>query len=327
MKSSLTCILLFFSIHLVAQASLFDSLHQQGDVVSVELDTDWKNLLRNKRKKQYQPLNMTVYTFGDTLTFPGRVRSRGHVRLEVCQNPSLKIKLKKSPLRAAGFSDLNDLKLVIQCSRGSVGEGYSIREQMVYELHAIYSENYHRVIPLQVTTNQDADQVLRAFLVEDEEQLSERYEGKIPNMRRASTDGINRSAYVNMCLFNYLILNTDWHVFNLHNVEFIAKKGALKLIPIPYDFDYSGFVGANYAVPREELDIASVLVPKWLGKDVSPEELTAACTHFQSRQEVATNFIATYPGLDNRNRKRLLKRMDDFYDLLANEKKLMRLLR
>jgi hypothetical protein len=327
MRSSLTCVLLFFTVLLVAQASLFDELHQQGNVVDVALDTDWKNLLRNKRKKQYQPLRMTVYGLGDTLLFTGRIRSRGNIRLEVCQNPSLKIKLKKSQLRAAGFSDLNDLKFVLQCSRGSAGEGYSIREQLVYELHAIYSDNYHRVVPLQVTPTQEPDQKLRAFMVEDEEQLAERYEGNVLKTKRASSAGLNRDAYVNMCLFNFLILNTDWHIANLHNVEFVAKKGELKMIPIPYDFDYSGFVGTSYAVPRDELDIGSIYVPTWLGKDVTPEELSAACAHFQSRQEAATKFLENYPGLDNRSRKRLLRRMKDFYDLLASEKKLMRLLR
>ncbi|MFK8165502.1 MAG: hypothetical protein AB8H12_23850 [Lewinella sp.] len=327
MKSSLTFLLLFFFVSLAAQASLFDKLHEQGDVVNVELDTDWKKLLREKRKKQYQPLSMTIYGLGDTLTFTGRVRSRGNVRLEVCQNPSLKIKLKKAQLRAAGFSDLNDLKFVLQCAKGAAGEGYSIREQLVYELHALYSDHYHRVIPLQLTPTQEADQKFRAFMVEDEEQLAVRYEGNILNAKRASTGGLNRSAYVNMCLFNYLILNTDWHVFNLHNVEFVAKKGALKLVPIPYDFDYSGFVGASYAVPREELEIGSVYVPKWLGKEVTPEELMVARQHYQARQEVATKMIENYPNLDNRSKKRLLKRMQDFYDLLANEKKLMRLLK
>jgi hypothetical protein len=174
---------------------------------------------------------------------------------------------------------------------------------------------------------EEADLSLRAFMVEDEEQLAARYEGTILKTKRASSGGLNRAAYVNMCLFNYLILNTDWYVFNLHNVEFVSKKGALKLIPIPYDFDYSGFVGTSYAVPREELDLASIYVPMWLGKDVTPDELRTTCAHFQSQREAAVALITNYPELDRRSRKRLLKRLEVFYDLLANEKKLMRLLK
>ena len=327
MKSTLTFLLLLFFVHLSGQTSLFDELHQRGDSVKVALDTDWKRLIRQKQKKQYQPLTMTVSGLGEPLTFTGRVRSRGNVRLEVCQYPSLKIKLKKAQLRAAGFSSLNDLKFVLQCSNSSTGEGYSIREQLVYDLHALYSEHHHRIVPMSLQPTAEADLSLRAFMVEDEEQLAARYEGSILKTQHASSGGLNRAAYVNMCLFNYLVLNTDWYVFNLHNVEFVSKKGVLKLIPIPYDFDYSGFVGASYAVPREELGLASIYDPIWLGKEVTPDELRTTCAHFQSRREAAEALVSNYPELDNRSKKRLLKRLENFYKLLANEKRLMRLLK
>lgn len=327
MKSTLTCLLLLFFVHLSGQTSLFDELHQRGDSIKIALDTDWKQLIRQKAKKQYQPLTMTVSGLGEPLTFTGRVRSRGNVRLEVCQYPSLKIKLKKAQLRAAGFSNLNDLKFVLQCSNSSTGAGYSIREQLVYDLHAVYSENHHRIVPMSLRPTEDKSLVLRAFMVEDEEQLAARYEGSILKAKRASSGGLNRAAYVNMCLFNYLILNTDWFVYNLHNVEFVSKKGAIKLIPIPYDFDYSGFVGTSYAVPREELDLASIYVPMWLGKAVTPDELRATCAHFMAQRQTAEALITSYPELDKRSRKRLLKRLEVFYDLLENEKRLMRLLK
>lgn len=327
MKSTLTSILLLFFVHISCQPSLFDELHQRGDSVSIELETDWKNLIRQKHKKQYQAMTLKVVGLGEPLTFTGRVRSRGNVRLEVCQYPSLKLKLKKAQLRAAGFNDLNELKFVLQCSNSSIGESYAVREQLAYHLHAVYSEHHHRIVPISLHLTEEEDLSLKAFMVEDEEQLAARYEGEILKSKHASSSGLNRPAYVNMCLFNYLILNTDWHVFNLHNVEFVSKKGALKLIPIPYDFDYSGFVGASYAVPRPELDIASVYVPKWLGKEVTPEELRTACAHFQSRRPAAEALLNDYPELDTRSKKRLLKRLDDFYDLLANEKKLLRLLK
>jgi hypothetical protein len=327
MKSILTCLLLLFFVHLSGQTSLFDELHQRGDSVSVELDTDWKQLIRQKRNKQYQPLTITVAGLGEPLTFTGRVRTRGNMRLEVCQYPSLKIKLKKAQLRAAGFSKLNDLKFVLQCSTGSRGEGYSIREQLVYDLHAIYSDNYHRIIPMNLTPTQEADLSLKAFMVEDEEQLAARYEGKILKSKYASSGGLNRLAYVNMCMFNYLVLNTDWQVFNMHNVEIVSKKDALKMIPIPYDFDYSGFVGTSYSIPRPSLEVNSIFDPVWLGKKVTQDEMRAASTHFQSKREAAEALVTNYPELDNRSKKRLLKRLTDFYKVLENEKKLMKLLK
>ncbi|MEO0734088.1 MAG: hypothetical protein AAFZ52_14730 [Bacteroidota bacterium] len=324
--------LLFFCclycLSLGGQPSLFDSLHASEAPYRIELATDWKKLIRRKADKAYQPLTLRVYGLGETpLEFPGRVRPRGHIRLSVCAYPSLKIKLKKEGLRKAGFSDLNDLKLVLQCSSGEVGVGYHRREKLVYRLHAVYSDHTHRIVPIQLATTGSRQDSLRAFFIEDEEQIAARYGGRILAAKKLSVGALEREAYVNMCLFNYLILNTDWAVFNLHNVEFVTAGDSRDLICIPYDFDYSGFVGTGYAVPQPQLNLHSIYEPKWLGRGVTPEELLTAAAHFRERREAAVALIKTYPGLTSANQRRLLKRLEDFYRLLDKEKLLLKLLK
>lgn len=329
-KPILLFLCLSISMALGAQSSLFDALYTTKDTVEIGLETDWKGLFKNKKKKIYQPITFTINRPTGVIVLRGKVRTRGHMRLQVCQNPSLKIKLKKRDLLAAGFTELNDMKCVLQCSRGSLGKSYLKRERMVYEMHPIFSDFHHRVIPIRLTPSEGLrgeDAYIEAMFVEDEEQLAQRYEARILEAKRASTAGLDRESYVNMCLFNYLILNTDWQVFNLHNVEFINPKGNLKFIPIPYDFDYSGFVGTSYAVPFESLGIKSVNEPKWLGKDVTEEEMKRGAAHFISRKEEVTSFISDYPTLSASDRKRLLKRLDAFYNVMENEKKLLRLLK
>lgn len=319
--------LLLFAFPAIAQESLFDALHERGDSVSFSLDTDWKKLLRGKLKKEYQPVTVIVHGLGDPIHLKGKIRSRGNVRLEACGNPSLKLKVKKAGLRAAGFNDLNEFKFVLQCTNSGLGEDYLNREKLVYDLHKIYSDFYHRTISAQIMPLQDEGKVIKTFMVEDEEQLAERYKANILDTKRANTAGLERSSYVSMCLFNYYILNSDWHVYNLHNVEFVNPTGTTDLISIPYDFDYSGFVGTSYAIPRESLDISSIYTPVWLGKDVTEGELKRAAAHYQNFEDKARTLIQEYPNLDKRSRKRMLRRTDQFYELLANEKKLLRLLR
>ena len=55
-----------------------------------------------------------------------------------------------------------------------------------------------------------------------------------------------------------MIGNTDWSVGNSHNLQVLQLPEYDKGVPIPYDFDYSGFVGTNYAIPRSTLPIESV---------------------------------------------------------------------
>lgn len=312
------------SSSLGAQPSLFDHLAGTQDTIHLTLETNWKQLNRNKKKKEYQPLQLQLSSPGLSLPLSGKIRTRGNIRLEVCDNPSLKIKLDKQPLMEAGFSDVNELKLVQQCSNSSLGENYLRREYLAYALHQLYSEHHHRTIPVVLHVSGEDD--IQAFIVEEEEQLTARY-GRLLEPEKASTRGVNRKAYVNLCLFNYLILNTDWQIFNLHNVELLADTVSRQTIPIPYDFDYSGFVATSYSVPRKELNISSVHVPKWLGRHVTEEEIKVGAAHFLARKEAAEKLIQEFPGLREGDRKRLLKILDQFNDTMASEKKLMRLIR
>lgn len=323
-RLSILLLFLIFGITLPAQSSLFDSLAAIGDTVVFQLDTDHRKLQYNRKKKRYQPVNVTLQVNGLNVNLPGKIRSRGNVRLSVCDNPSLKIKLDKGALLRAGFAELNDLKIVQQCKKSATGLSYLRRERLAYELHAVYSQHHHRTVPIVLRfPGQDDTQ---AFLIEDEEQFEARY-GMVLEPEIASTRSLHRPTYVNLCLFNYLILNTDWQVFNLHNVELIADTTAGVLIPIPYDFDYSGFVATNYSVPREGLNLSSVQIPYWLGRNVSEEEMRAGAAHFIGKRAEAEALIRSYPDLLKRDRQRILKRLADFYKVIGDETKLLKLLR
>ncbi|MFT7120110.1 MAG: hypothetical protein ACJAZ9_000280 [Neolewinella sp.] len=309
---------------LTAQESLFDYLIDSGDTIVINMETDWNKIIRRKEKKENEALNCVVETKDSTFEFRGKVRSRGNIRLKVCSNPSLKVKLKKKDLLAAGFSDINDFKLVLQCSNSSLGLSYLRKERLVYELHQIYSPHYHRTIPVRLRGLDDED--IHGFLIEEEEQLEHRY-GKVIKLKKANTRGMQREAYLNMCLFNYLILNSDWHIFNLHNVELVSPSENPELIPIPYDFDYSGFVGTSYSVPREGLNVSSIYVPVWLGKYITSDEMKDMASKFLANAGRAEALITNYPGLKKSDRRRMLKRLEDFNKLMANEKKLLKLIK
>ncbi|MCP9235437.1 hypothetical protein [Lewinella sp. JB7] len=311
----LLCWLIFGSLVAGAQPSLFDELWAGGDTVTIELETDWKKLLRHKKDKVYQPTTLRVG--GHALA--GRVRSRGHIRLEVCRYPSLKIKLDKTPLGQLGYSDLNDLKLVLQCSNRTIADGYLRREKLIYDLHALVSDYYHRTVPIRLLAGK---MEIAGFLIESEEQLAARYNATIVNSDQVSTRGLERGAYLNMCLFNYLVLNTDWNVFNLHNVECLSLNGSRDLIPIPYDFDYSGVVSTTYAVPHDGHNLRSVHQPKWLGRHVTEEELSAALIHYRHRKQALIDKVSTCPGLHPSHRERILDRIEDFYDAMNDPKAL-----
>ncbi|NJB85207.1 hypothetical protein GGR26_000952 [Lewinella marina] len=312
----LTTLLLLLGAALAAQPSLFDALHANQDTAVFTLTTEWKPLMRRKKDKVYQPVALSIN--GNTL--PGKIRTRGHMRLEVCYYPSLKVKLDENILTDLGYSPLNELKIVIQCNSKSLGESYLRREKLMYDLHAIVSDFYHRTVPISLVTPES--DTIQGFLVESEQQLEARYGARIVDHDNVSTRSLDREAYLNMCLFNYFILNTDWSVYNRHNVECILPSGATSYVPIPYDFDYSGLVGTHYAVPHESMDLLSVHHPKFLGRGITLEEISTVADNFLAHGPELRAAVEAYPELDRRRRKYILDRLDDFLEELADEKAL-----
>src|SRR4029079_3722588 len=80
------------------KASFLQTMHQDS-AFDVYLRLDWKNLERHKKDKVYQASSVccTVPT-KDSLTLNCKVRTRGHMRLEICDYPPLKVKFDKEEL-------------------------------------------------------------------------------------------------------------------------------------------------------------------------------------------------------------------------------------
>jgi hypothetical protein len=86
-----------------------------------------------------------------------------------------------------------------------------------------------------------------------------------------------------MMLFEYMIGNTDFSIWALHNVR-IVQNPKRTLFPVPYDFDLSGFVHAPYAFPDPRIGIRSVLDRLYRGPCRSADEFEEAAAAFRSKR-------------------------------------------
>ena len=96
------------------------------------------------------------------------------------------------------------------------------------------------------------------FLIEDEEEYARRQNARMLEGSKLRSSRLEREPFLKMAFFQYMIANVDWSIKNKHNIELVKLPDVEKVIAVPYDFDYSGFVGTNYAVPAETLPIQSV---------------------------------------------------------------------
>jgi hypothetical protein len=125
-----------------------------------------------------------------------------------------------------------------------------------------------------------------------------------------------------LAIFNYMIGNTDWSVPNQHNCKIISplevNSSGLGIV-IPYDFDYSGLVNADYAVPYEPLGLSSVRERRYVGICRTEDAFINALREFKEKKEEFYKIINDFPLLDKRNRKEMIDYLDSFYSRFDNK--------
>ena len=89
--------------------------------------------------------------------------------------------------------------------------------------------------------------------------------------------------------------------------------------PVPYDFDYSGMVDTEYAIPIEELGIESVRERLYRGICL-PETVTKeVITHFVKRKNAIYKVVNDFQFLEKRDKKNMLDYLDSFYRVLDSD--------
>ena len=123
-------------------------------------------------------------------------------------------------------------------------------------------------------------------------------------------------------IFEFMIGNTDWAASVLHNIKLLELPDAHRIY-VPHDFDYSGFVGTDYAIPDPALGIADVKQRLYMGRSESDEVFEKVLKEFESYKNDFYKLIREFDLLDKREKKQTLSYLDEFFDLLKDKPNLI----
>ena len=105
-------------------------------------------------------------------------------------------------------------------------------------------------------------------------------------------------------LLQDMVANHDWSMRAgpagkecCHNAELIGPLGPGSTVPIPYDFDFSGFVDAPYATPPDELHLASVRQRVYRGYCLHNNDVLAAARQMREARPQLMAAITSTPGM------------------------------
>ena len=329
----LTLTFLFFLHVLVSSGQAVSVLEKikQDSAVDVYLTLDWKDLEKHKNDKVYRPASFVVpVSSGDSLKLIVKVKTRGHMRLEICSFPPIRLKFEKGELASHSLSPITEISLVHHCHEGDQYDQYLLREFMAYKLFELISPYCFHVQLIRLhyrnSTGEEAHESSYAFLLENTDELADRIHGKKIKTEIISRFAIEHETFLSVCLFQFMIGNTDWYIPLRHNLEFLGVPPHKLLVTIPYDFDYSGLVNAPYAEQHESLKLPSVQIRYYQGWCQTKEEVDNALKVFRDNKEKILGMCDHIQGFNEKSVKHTREYLQDFFNIIENPKKLQNLI-
>jgi hypothetical protein len=190
------------------------------------------------------------------------VRARGNFRRKYCSLPPLRIKISKADRGQSIFAGTKSLKLVLPCHTTKSDDDLILREYICYKLCEpttpyVFGTRMVKITLLDRSGKNSKTYNLSGFFIEDDDAVAKRLHAKVVDVDKLHPQLLNDTCSVRNDIFQYMIGNTDFSTTFFHNTK-VIKTDKGRYIPIPYDFDMSGFVNAPYATMDPNLNISSV---------------------------------------------------------------------
>jgi hypothetical protein len=198
---------------------------------------------------------------GKPVVIPIKIRTRGIWRLKTCEFPPLRLDFKGKTTKGGPYEGLDKPKLVSFCKNDDTYEQYVLQEAMLYRVYNKLTDATHRGRLIKVTYQDSATgkpfAVHWANMLEEQDAVAARLGGRLLHQVGARKDDLEPEHAFLVGLFEYFVANTDFSINGLHNVELFIKPDG-NVVPVAYDFDFSGAVDARYASVDPSLGIGHV---------------------------------------------------------------------
>ena len=304
--------------------TLFDT----DDVLDISIKFDINKYKRFKSDTMYLPAVLSYQSDeGDSVVKNIKLRARGNIRrTAICDFPPMMFNFKVKDVENTEFAGINKLKIVPYCRSGY--EQYVLKEYLVYKLFNIVTDYSLRVRLLRISylnsVKEKKTLTQYGFAIEPLD-VMERRTGTVELERKITQRELRQDMLDRVAVFNYMIGNTDWSVPIHHNV--IILQDAQNPQPnanmiVAYDFDYSGLVNTNYAVPFTDLQISTVRERLYMAVCRSEERFIEIIAEFAEKKDDFYRVISSFPYLSDNAKQGMIKYLDEFYRGIDNRNSL-----
>jgi hypothetical protein len=296
-------------IHIVIQAPLQILIHDRSDAVIQGTLTD---------------------PSGQALPVALSVRGITRRSTDVCDFPPLRVQFTAAPPAASLFAGQNKLKLVTHCKNTAAFQQNVLLEYSAYKMYNLLTPHSF-LVRLANIDYRDANGrpiVSRVgYFLEELSDVAKRNGFKqthAPNLIPIAD--LSPPDAARYALFQDMIANHDWSMRAgpvgkdcCHNAELMGPLAPGATIPVPYDFDFSGFVDAPYATPPEQLHIGSVRQRAYRGYCAHNAEVLATARQIRDARPQLVAAVTSTPGLDPQRATKAVGFLDRFFADIASD--------
>ena len=296
-------------------------LYRSETPLAITFRTNIKQIRRDKGDTP--PWRWASLTYNDSagkpVDVPARVRVRGIWRLKHCEFPPIRLNFAGKDTKNTVFDGLDKPKLVNYCRDNDQYEQYMLQEAQLYRIYQLLTPNSHRVRVVRLTYLDSAsgkkEAERYAMIVEDPDQLANRLLAKPIKQKGASALDMEPKELALAYMFLYFIGNLDFSFNGLHNTELLGTTDG-RILPVVYDFDYSGAVNTSYAVPPPNYGVPNVRTRKFMASCEIASEFPSAVARMQEKKEAIYALYHDEIGklMSPNIVKETLGYFDEFYD-------------
>lgn len=307
-----------------------DPLFQSDEPIEVTIKAPFKRIMEERSYEEEDGKFVFTDASGQTHEFDIKLQVRGKFRRNpaVCEFAPLRIDFRKSQVEGSLFDGQDKLKLVTHCETRSKRHTQGlVREYLAYRVLNMLTDKSFRVRLLQITY-EESDAKRKpitevAFLIEHKDRLGKRIDAKpVEGVDRIKVAKLHGD-YMNLTsIFQYFLANLDFSAIAsaeedscCHN-QTLFGEGQQRYYSIPYDFDMSGFVKAEYAKPNPKFGLKRITARLYRGRCVNNEHVPKTMGLFRANRENINTLVGTFPLLSKRSQKEMRKLIGDFYKIV-----------
>jgi hypothetical protein len=297
--------------------------------IHIVIQAQLQSLFNNRGGKAIIPGTLTDPN-GQSLPISLNLRGITRRSSDICDFPPLRVTFTAPAPATSVFTGQKKLRLVTHCKNSAAFQQYVLLEYSAYKMYNLLTPHSFRARLANVDYRDASGRPIVSrtdFFLEELSDIAHRSglpETHAPD--RFPVPDLNPADAGRYAMFQYMISNHDWSMHAgpqgkdcCHNAELIGPLAPGSVVVIPYDFDFSGFVGAPYATPPEELSISSVRQRFYRGYCIHNAGAAAAATQMRAARPQMLAVLASTPGLDPRTQQKAASFLDQFFTQIGTD--------